>query len=75
MKNSTNCEIFAGFTGELISGMERQGRFQNSKFLLDNFSGHKTQYVLDLALKYVTYFYLPELSPQFNPIDLLWGYF
>lgn len=67
IKNYTNSEIFGNFINSLNFP-------ENTYFLLDNASIHKTKYVLNIFKnkKYIPLF-IPPYSPEYNPIELIFG--
>jgi len=66
-KEYINNEIFGNFINSLNYP-------KNTYFLLDNASIHKTKYVIDIFNKkgYIPIF-TPPYSPEFNPIELIFG--
>lgn len=66
-KNYINNEIFGKFINSLNFP-------ENTYFLLDNASIHKTKKVLEIFKnkKYIPLF-IPPYSPEFNPIELIFG--
>jgi transposase len=69
-KGTMNSEFFAGWVEHVLAPTLSQGEI----VFLDNCSSHKVAGVLDpIYARGATPVFLPEYSPDLNPIELMWS--
>ena len=69
-KGTLNGDFFAGYVEYVLAPTLSPGEI----VVLDNYSAHKTDGVLDpIYEKGATVLFLPEYSPDLNPIELMWS--
>ena len=76
-KGSVNAEVFADFIrGSLVPQMRSFDRKSpTSVAVMDNCSIHHTELVMDLLKEAgIVVIFLPPYSPDYNPIELVFGY-
>lgn len=76
-KGSVNAEVFADFIrGSLVPQMRPfDGESPTSVVVMDNCSIHHTELVMDLLKEAgIVVIFLPPYSPDYNPIELVFGY-
>ena len=69
-KGTLNGEFFGGYVEQVLAPTLSPGEI----VFLDNYSPHKVSGVLDpIYEKGATVIFLPEYSPDLNPIELMWS--
>jgi len=69
-KGTLNGEFFAGWVEQVLAPTLSPGEI----VFMDNYSPHKTVGALDpIYEKGATVIFLPEYSPDLNPIELMWS--